>query len=772
MYLVSLKTIITITIYLGVVTMKMSDIYSYCRTKCLFVFIALACIGLFACGKKETTNNTGGDFDQQCRGCRKAGETCVKNVNCPAGSICNLAGDLQFRGDKQAGVCIKLACESKADCDEGEECSPSTKECERPVCTDNTQCGNQKCIAGACKDPISPSLVSSCSISTGDKTITSDTMIPLRAFAKDANNNVLPFIEIEWTSSDSEVVAIVKEGDITSLKGGSKAGEAEISAKVKDGVECGKISINNVAKESEKDLTVIVRDYTSGAPIKDAQVVVMATGNNTPIEVQTNADGVAEFDSIGSDIDSVTVFGTKPSGDDQGHDYVTFIKPDSKTLFVPLQPVRNKESFGGYKGKFDFSKVKNNAIKLGFAGTSISTSLVDFRFDFLFGDTSTTTITIPGTTEAIDAPLPGAVTLSLRDNNYKPDYISRGWEGNRIAWGFGGSLEIADITDIISELSDTFANQSAEDEVDVTDLSALPIGEFLTTLLPVVGKFQHGIVHDVNLTYKQSISHFPSVDIALDQKHSQHSVVTVPKLPKHPRDSSKYMGGGILLAAVNVEGRGMVPVGLTAALDDPEETGTRDGIVNPNYDEIKEDGKAQLNLVPRYNGLEEDPFVLGFFTIPIELDEKNQPIMFAVVINNTSNIGTAYEMTGSFVGFMKGTFKNRSFTISGKAEDADIHRLLLTKKNKQTKDERHWAVFADGSSTSLSIPTPPDGFEDVAASPSDVWSTSIKVDGDYQELIRLGGKANIDTLQNVLESFTLLQCQKKKTDNNPICFIE
>lgn len=696
----------------------------------------------------------GGDAgpEQVCAG----GARVCDNDRLCGGGYCDKDGDGDdvAAADDQYGCCVQLVCDSNDDCEENEKCDFRRGICiPRDLCdpaaenggrcdldgdgTPETDC----CTAGqlceytggvpTCVD--SPPSAAECFIAIGGRPIATgagDTeenpgiavagqALRLAATATDADGKLVPHATFTWTGADAT-------GAFTGTCAGPEVCEQTVTATSGDATCNGVITV--YPAHTAGTHRVVAIDAVTGLPVVGA--LATATIAGALQQETTDDDGLAEF--AAGEATDVSVF----SND---HQWQTVIDPPEDLLIVTA-PIPSGNDVAGIKGQFDFDAVHTvGDIKLGLSGTSISANITDLNFNNIIGEIADYNVEIEDVTDPGGqvVPLPSGLVLALGQEPIKGDYITFGNRGRNIAWALGGQVRLAEIGEIISSVA-------ASDDVNV--------GNILGAVLPFFATFDHAVVsggaldhltasarpcnddddcndgvcvsghcaasgtgqpteNDEPIPYDQWS--FPEQTIRPDTLLAQSAVYDMPDLPCTPggynagscsavvADGSAYQSGAVLLTGVMVPGIGLVPLGLTAGLDDPDDQDTndqRDGKLDYTGDNAPDTGTALIDYAPPHDGLEGHPFVTLAIAIDIDaLTDSGGDFGASVLLHVTPKYADTNEFAGEFLESQGGTFTAGaagSFALAAKGA-ADFYSV-----NVDNGGDTEWNVwFTDDATT-------------------------------------------------------------------------
>jgi hypothetical protein len=747
-------------------------------------FGALAALAALAaaCGGDEGGNNQC-VADPDCVGCVAEGACCEFSINCAGGSICNLPTEDLYDSSKPEKVCVRVICQRDSDCSDGKTCSLE-KVCKPPVCQTDGDCGGGlTCQSGTCGAPPSTADVASCEVVTRDTAVRQGTTVPLTALARNRNGAILPGIAFEWTSSAPSKVSV--SGAVAT--GGAEDGSATLTAKVGASISCARqVNINNYATLAQGKGRVVVVTDGDGLPVADAQVMIEA---GSSIDTDTDATGAATFDLAGA-IQSVTVM-------KNGFQLVSVLEPGTNDIFVPLPRLVDPTIAGGFRGALDVSATKKADIKLGIAGPAIPQNLLDFELTSLLGDTVPTTINEPQLSLDDTFDLPGGLVAGLGNKTFTADgdglrcqgrtpgpgqlgcYLVRTPAGPSAGWALGGQLKLSEVTSIANELTNIIGGDGP-----------IPIGEILTKVLPLFRGLNHALTASVftnevpkvnkegqtgdcsnpnlenyDAKCQANFAQYDEVDMALSQKLNVFSTVTIPRLPNLPGEANRCVGGAVLLSGASLPGRGLVPLGLAAAVDTVNALEMADcrvaGVKKPFGPESAdlEDGQLALSTAPPHSGIEGSQL----FTLAVAIDPESiasdvAGFQASALVHRVDRFSERITVPGQFLAFPRGSVNKAAASV---ALTEAVAGATLTRVSLQA-DGKRWLVYAPSSASRLSLPGVAAGRE-ILANVDTAYVLAMGMDGQFSNVWQFGSGKTLDRLLDTVTAFVVQQCAEDET---------
>lgn len=766
------------------------------RTPHLLGILSLA-LAISACGDSTGNGPSGPSFDPDCRSCRMPGDTCEFSINCTPGSICNDESDPLFVSDADKGVCIKVICASSAECASPKVCSLE-KICQAPLCQSDGDCsGGKVCLAGSCTDAPGLGDVASCKVVTAGGVLRQGVTLDLSAVALNQNGAALAAIPFTWASSDASKVAVA--GNVAT--GGAASGAADLTAKA-GSMDCsGKASLTNFAMVAAGDARVIVTNATNNTPIAGANVWLMtATSSQTGM---SGADGSITFNGVAADVTSVTAMKA-------GWTAVSVLAPGTKDLMIGMPVKANPNQAGGFRGSIDLSSTKKADIQLAIAAPAFPTNILDLELETLIGDFVETRIDAPDlglNDEVVD--LPGGIMLALGSKMFTNDsdasggglrcqgdapsirdgelgcYVSRGPKGPSAAWVLGGQLKLSAISSVAGQISGALGG----------DTSDLPIGDILTSVLPLLRDLNHGINAGITIAHHDKValdgvtgadcannasdgnddtkcqadfSKYDKITLAADSKLGVLSKVSVPTLPRLP--GGGFSSAAVAIAGAVVPGRGLVPLGLSAGLDTLTDTETADGRIagveepfGPNSQPL-DDGFVPLSMAPPHSGVEGSQLVLALLALDID-SITDGGLQLSAIVRYVDRFDETENITGDFIPYPQGTLDvaNARYTPSGVTAGASVARIAFT------RGEDEWLVWSKGDGSPVQLPNVPALRTAVLGTGVEALLQMVGTNVTYSDLFTFGSGRTADALGLNTTGFAIQQCS---TDVDALCKIQ
>jgi hypothetical protein len=755
--------------------------------------IALSASLYVACTTGTTPTDAGdGDGDGDAPTCEADADPCKRNIDCAAGAVCEKEIGA---GVDDWGCCKKVLCTADADCADNEIC-----DIRRGLCVPEGLCdpGNpaEKCQPGQfciyqegaplCVDAAALPQPDSCTVSPAVIFVRNGAEITLQATGSLDSGALVPNASFNYGTTGT--IGAVGAG--TSVFTAACAGPAACTGTVtatSGGATC---SADVTVYPSIADgLRVVLFDQGSGTPINGAPVVAKVSG--ALVEKTTNASGEALFTAgeVTGTVEAVSAFPTT-------HHWQTVLTPSTNDVAFYTSKLPDATKSAGVKGKFDFDDVSTQGdIKLGLSGISIKSSVVDLDFALLLGEIADYEVEIEGVTDGPqDVPLPSGLVIELGNTPIKPDFVALGDPGRRILWGLGGKVRLADIGPIISSVT-----ASGED---------VNIGSILSSVLPFFSKFDHAVVSGLELT-EQTRPQPPGEDqpipyanwpfqaleganaVKLNTLLSQSANYTVPSLPCDPGafnagscTGSAYQSGAILLTGVIVPGQGIVPLGLTAGLDDPDDQDNNDqvdGEIDSTGTSAPPKGQVILDYAPPHDGLEGNRYIT--IAIALDIDTLIEGSLAAsTIVHVTDSFTTLNAFENGFVQQQGGTFNTAAKTFAmTPVGTADFYRLNLNGAEGAADEDGEWNVYfktAPGAAIDLASLRPAgitgrDASLDVQAFTLGNGALPAADTPSFDELIEFNGTSFDQNFVYYMSGWASMGCEAATTENpTPFCIAQ
>jgi hypothetical protein len=639
-------------------------------------------------------------------------EGCGGDRDCGAGSICdktNDGDDLAAANDPE-GICVKVVCFTDSDCQnpDDEKCDARRGFCvPRNLCDpgDENACdGDERCVyTGGLPQCVVPPAATACTLSPSPGYVSVGGTLQIEGVGTDDDGKLVPHARFTFSGTGVDAdgtLSPTAAGDVTVT---GTTGEAECTT-----------TVTVYPAVASGDLRVVLIDQATRQPIAGAPVAAKVA--SVDLEQTTDADGAATF-IAGAAATAVSVF-------PPNHQWHTILEPANDLVLYTAATNAGVE-VDGIKGAFDFSKVHTKGdIRLGLAGTAINAAITDLNFATIIGEFVPTVIDIEGITEegGQEVSLPEGLVIGLGDQNFKGDYVALSDKGGPgIGWALGGQVALSKVGSIISSVAG-----SGED---------INVGAVLSAILPFFATFDHAIVSGLEFdpaARSAGDPNFQDVTMTPDTLLMLSAEYDLPDLPCAPKgfsgggdrcgtplfsfddgdttqlvtecpagetceDVSSYTSGAVLLTGVVVPGQGLVPLGISAALDDADgdTTDEFDGVAEQSGDDAPAPGTLLLDYAPPHDGVEGNLYVTVAIALDINSIAGTDNLGASIITQVSRSLPTeGNNFAGnSFLESQGGSFNKATgaFALQKKGS-ADFYRV-----NFDDGGELEWNVWFDGT---------------------------------------------------------------------------
>jgi len=686
------------------------------------------------------------DYECECV-CYQDGEDCSRDPEaCCDGLACDIFTNTcmtECTGDSDCTSRTEIAFSGDLKCKNGV--------CDFDHCSKNADCaGGKVCYDGNCVTIPDCSEITECVVLPSSAVTKQGTTAQLSATPYLQSGAVAPGMEFTWSSGD-DTVASVAAGLVT---GGTVSGTATITATVGGCSTTCTADVTNYGAVTAGTTRVVAVDELENTPIEGATVVV---GAETPVTTNAQGEAIVNIELASGNAADITI-------SKADYNYVTMLGVEKNDVIAHMGKLHHLDftkdppegQAGGIKGAFDFGMIrcepplKTCDVSFGLGGLSIPGNLVNLNFDLLIGGMIKTEIELGGSKEVI--PLPSGLVLCLNQTCFKEFFTPTGIPGNRVAWGLGGKLDLADLIDKLGPII-----SGGGDDIDIGSLVAglLPLfANFYTAMVPNIDVDPRPMVEDINdidddegTTHVPDYDNFPGRNMTLRIKMDQTMTFNAPSIPVGTYD------GVIVIGGIIVRGAGLVPLGLSAGLDSLDAEDTPDGTID-------------------------DPIVMNVADVAGRIPEgQYQRVIIALAMNVAGlagDTGTPTAIGGQvlFVDSFSGTHNLPAFMEPAKATYAPDSGLLKVVETgtghdyfqaifTSDADDKNWHIVGDFAAGDYTLPTDPD-----PADPRNHGASFIKIDlesGDYQSLVEFND-ANMGNLVELVANFCFLDV--------PECYVD
>lgn len=585
--------------------------------------VAAATLASFACSPPAGRPDGGVDGgptescedDSQCPTlyrCSLSSSTCVPD--CTTDSQCAPAGR------QAAGATALDFCPTDTSCrcdytQAGGECTPR-------LCSADSDCGTTLvCRSGKCEAAPTAATVTRCLITPDFAIVKSGGKV---RFWVSAWNNANPVVVREgatWAAAmGSPLTAPMPAGglssEFTASMTATTGGDGVAAVEATFGSTKCTAKALVVGAPAAGNASVVVSDELTGRPITGAKVLLSGPdGAAIGQAVDTGASGVASLP-----LNNATVYSASVFHPDYSYLTIANYRPsgaDANVLSAVLR--RTVARYGGFKGTFD-GVPTNTDIKAGIASMSLAGAITSLNLGQLLGPSRMTRIKVGPFDDTVN--VPDGVFLVVNETNKNAiaglglngvctdgtgaadeTKIRSGSCGTRSAWGFSGAVKLGDISPLITAFMGMGAN--------------LNIGNALGQLTPLIRQLKSSIVRDVQFdmtnatctgtaTFPNCVEgyNYSNID-GFNTANMKFADVALAfgfalKSARLPSYRGKPTDGALAIAGVNVPGRGVIPLGIGAAVN----TATPIDDVLDKQETLPAAGLLPVRMAPSHSGTE------------------------------------------------------------------------------------------------------------------------------------------------------------------------
>ncbi|MCK5688348.1 hypothetical protein KAI87_03705 [Myxococcota bacterium] len=736
--------------------------------KTLFITLIMMSGALVACGDDDTG---GGDTNS----CGDA-KSCSKNTDCNPGDYCNV----------ETECCELFGC-TPGSCDTGDFCDSETLECKSIA---------EKCdfTPGGCDCFILNSAGELESSGDPEISMSAGSSIEAKAVLVAHMGQPLPGATFSFAVDDTALFSV---SDATISATAATSGAAELTA-TPEGLSnpptC-KAVLNNLGDAPSDHVRFFVFNDLTGVPVEGAKIIVDTDGDGADDGVASDTDGFGlSLTTVApTSTYTVTVFAA-------GYNYLSIVGLDATTdagkdVALPMAARPQSPKTGGFTGRMDFEPYEKlvlggepKSIKFGLVSGSFPLqSIMNFDLDMFLGPMTDADcdvvdangnhapgcyeLSIPGLLEDSWMALPGGLVLALTGSG-KTHFDVVASAGQRFAWGLGGELDLADLTDLINILMpmaecacDTTDECDLDGSVDCacdTDCGVdINIGEVLNSLMPLFANFASAArgnlplietsvadwedhIAPEYLTGRLPDANYPRLDdgadeygqLALIEPLQKFTDFTVPDLPLDPEfTDGRKLEGMLVLTGVNTLGYGYVPLGLGVALDCTtefcmgESRADYDGVVDgsqmctasadPDDDtcrngaipEFVADGHLGLFHASPHSGLEGQEVMTLVVALPLTSMGGDESIRTtAFIVRGDVEAGNSTLMSSETYPGFPTMGADTAGRVYTVSDHADAHARLVTVavNNEVSGVSTRWNIYFSGAATFTAPAVPTD----------------------------------------------------------------
>ncbi|WP_225409533.1 carboxypeptidase regulatory-like domain-containing protein [Stigmatella hybrida] len=621
------------------------------------------------------------------------------------------------RGTFALGECDRnpLGCQ----CDEGK--------CVLALCAGDAACGAQVCRDGRCVAPPPAAQAATCQVTPAFAMGRQGTQTRFSVTVNDAQGQPLvPGGGIAWKASSAAVTGDEEGTEALFTVVTPERALVRIEAQVGSARCSAQLSILGAEVEAHR-VRVVVTEELSGTPLPDVLVGVSNAEGALTSTGTTDAEGVALVPA--SDRMNLTAFHPE-------YGYLTLANLDGEAggreVRMPLR--RNPlEVHGGIRGQLQNRPV-GPYLHMGLIGLSLPGQGVDRVEAQRRGPREAVTFELSG--QVRTWALPTNVTLATPATAAQVAYVVPGLEGGcaeapvaatgenpgrlaprcglRTAWALAGDVPTAELPpDLFGASQDTT--------------------QLLAQTIPLLRHFHSSAVRDVRFALEpipgasqglpefRDTRHYTAVDLPASQMPLGFPfVVRVPSLPVY---RGAFLSHSFVVGAVDVPGRGRVPLGLGLAVNvapaDPN-TDLQAGLSAP--------GLVAVRMAPAHHGLEGHPYrlIVMASTHAATLEEPAGQAVSGVVEPLAAPLFdprglTPVTLSSGFLPIPEGARYNFEPVPSGMLQGRQFWFTnssgrvgTLLRVSFTNRFGRQWTVLYEPSleTPSVRLPVPPAPFED------------------------------------------------------------
>lgn len=634
----------------------------------LFAGLASLSLALTACPGPTPGGEDGGPPVEPCDA--NAGDcTCVVDEDCPDPAL--------FFCNQTTSTC-QPACRSKTDCTSavrgefalaycdgnlGCQCDEGT--CVAALCSADVDCGaNSACRNGTCVPAPTAATAQTCQITPDFAIVKAGQPVHFAVSFWAGTEPLVISSGIEWTAAagTTRVTNAVGNGTTATFSGGTPgAAEAAVQAKAGNATCTARVVTLDAMPAAGKIRVTAVNELT-GRPVTGGSILVSDAVDGSELQV-------ALMDASGSTLVDVPKAANKRvtiSAFHTDYGYLTYANYDAGTgsndLLFALR--RNQsDKLGGAYGKLTGAPQTPN-VHAGVAGMSIPGAVTDLNAAQLLGFTVPTNVKIGTAIDQPNVPLPAGVYLGF---SQEPPI-----KENVAAMGLAGvcTSALAGVADVEAAINAGDCGTRTEwvlaGDVPLGDLPIdavtggldnIDFGKVLSRVLPIFKRFTSSVVRDVqfNLVPKADVDNAEGdVDPALIKPKLTGQDVTfvglplgfsfATKVPALPKFLGKYADGVVILGGADVKGRGVVPLGLGAAVN----TETPVDALTDKQSELPAAGLVLTRMAPTHSGIEGSQYALIAIAASLQsVNDASAGIAISAVVHRLADNRLAFDPTGS-----------------------------------------------------------------------------------------------------------------------------
>ena len=509
-----------------------------------------------------------------------------------------------------------------------------------------------------------------------------------------------------------------------------------------------------------------------------------------------------------------------------------------------LNPDISQTLLGGIRGittdsnGVDLKSDPHNAMWMSYTATSIAGNIQDMPFRVINGELFNTKLVISTPISyALVLPFSGGIRAAApllqineidKNQLVKDNYVAPAIPGLRTAWAFGGGLNSRQVTELVPVIMTIVS--------ECTDISTCPFGKILVLTLPIINNMGQSIVSAVDIPARATIPtkcidnitayascslktptadggytycpgtvsspscNPPMVDnlymsdyinltnlvMKITAKMTLRTKWTIPELPTIPNPNVAWtnicMDGANIIAATNIPGVGVVPLGVTAGVVQPDSQKAEANCkihwaTDANPDQLTE-GQEMLRFVPLQHGLEGNKYTYVVMSANFNSLFAGSPLMTVIVIKDETSVGMAKDISDkTFLRLAVGAALNRgngviagTVTPAVAVTGASFYRYRINDDYDtgtppvSKKVYSQWTIYVPtGVTTTISLPS-----WDLAKDPKALMSAHVyKSNVSLADLVSDASGKHLNSLFDVTEAFSHATCAQICTQIDP-----
>jgi hypothetical protein len=644
------------------------------------------------------------------------------------------AGETPDQNPGNGRIDAGSGCTKNQDCFDAAQpqCNVTSGKCEATSCSADAQCGALVCRNGQCTAPPDASSVARCEISPSPLLIKKGEQrrVSVTAFDSTGRTVLIPSGP-SWNVVANAPVSISGLGQAATVTGIAVAVDATDAVTATFGTRvCSAKAIVLSDTLAAGRVGVVVVDEATKRPVSKAVVLVSDSSGAVVAQpsnesVATDSRGYAEVFVGPLTTVTLSVFSSD-------FDYVTAVNvaTNASPIFAFSVRRNNFATSGGIQGTYANAPA-TSAARLGIAGLSLTSSVVDISASQLLGASVPTDIRIPPLVNQKAVPVPQGVYIAFGSEAIKTQFSARGSAG--VCRLSSGEIDEArtDLGACGSSAVWAFGGDVPTRELPLGLLlgggqNAKP-GEFLSAFIPLFKRFSSSLLRTVEYDMKPLASlptandttHFAKADLPFAQQALSFAFAV--KSPLLPEQQLAPASSVLLLGGAQTAMHGFVPLAIGAGVNSAQPL---DRLVD-KADDLSAAGLIGLRMAPPHHGLEGAPLRLllsafggstvgpqGTFSASMVAGLAqnvlpNDPTGLTPVDLSARPFLNVPRARYNFLDTVNNTLNGRELSVADGAGPQSVLRAQFV-----DSAGRRWVVLASGAETSVRIPKPPAPFED------------------------------------------------------------